>query len=273
LHALAAQLRFDAALLHQVVRQLHREGLASWTAGDTASLSDAGRRALEHGDYVRPQHERRTFHFWHADWPVPAAGPTSRFVAVVQPEKLPWLPAPEAPFDGELLRACINEPTAWKERNQFPQDVHRLLASQVGTPVSSWEQVLVDYPQRLFAAVVQTRAESGTATLVGVAAQTRNWELHAAQPAFVVPLEPKGWFPPPVAEDAWRRSFVAWCQQRQLAAEAEQCRVQPEGQRLLVTAPEAVVAHLRSGKSNSRAETWLLADEGTLRAAARLELG
>src|SRR5258707_347046 len=47
----------------------HPEGLVGRAAADTAALSEAGLQALEHGEFVRPQRERRNFYFWQADWP------------------------------------------------------------------------------------------------------------------------------------------------------------------------------------------------------------
>jgi hypothetical protein len=171
------------------------------------------------------------------------------------------------------LRTCIRQSSAWKERHGFPADVVELLTGAVGAAVDRWEEVLVAYPQRLFAAVARTRKESGQTYLVAWTAQTRNWELQASQPAFVIPQEPEGWFPPPRCEESWRHAFVEWCQQRQLTAEPEHCRLLVEGQRLLVTGPGLVVDRLRGGKAAAKGETWLLAGDGTVRAAARLEFG
>jgi hypothetical protein len=53
--ALAADLHFDAPVLHQVVRRLDREGLTAAGGAGSTGLTAAGRQALEHGDYLRPQ--------------------------------------------------------------------------------------------------------------------------------------------------------------------------------------------------------------------------
>lgn len=271
LEALAAQLRFDAALLHQAARRLGREGLLAWAPHALPVLSEAGRRALAQGEFVRAGWERRSFYFWQADWPLPQSLPAARFVALAQPEKLPWLPAPEVACDVAPLGDAIQQTPAWKERHGFPLDVHELMSPPGGDGMPSWEQVLVAYPHRLFAAVAVAKTATGAEQLLAWSVQTRNWELQAVQPALAVPLEPAGWFPPPVDEAAWRRAFTEWCQQRQLAADAEHCQLQAVGQRLLVAAPAAVLERLRGSKTSARAETWLLAGDGALRAAARVE--
>jgi hypothetical protein len=272
LSVIAGQLHLDACLLRQVLFPLCREGLVTWIAEDVPGLSEAGRRALENGEYLRLERERRTFYFWHADWPLPAGLPSSLFAVVLGPDKLSWLAAPETPFDIQTLRSCIQESESWKERHGFPLEIQELLSHRAGAAPPAWDQVLVAYPQRLFAAVVQTRTASGAVRLEGLAAQTRNWELHAAAPAFVVPDEPPGWFPPPCPEEAWRRAFVEWCQQRELTAEAEHCELTVRDQRLFVNAPAPVMERLRGSKGTAKGETWLLAGEGLVRVVARLEL-
>jgi hypothetical protein len=273
LQAIAAELHLDAPLVRQVVCELERAELVTLTATGTFRLSQRGRQALEHGEFVRPEPQRRTFHFWHADWPLPGALPTSRFVAFAHSDKLLWLAAPQTAFEVELLRTCIHQSQVWKERHGFPRDVVELLTVAAGAVVDRWQEVLVAYTQRLFAAVARTRKESGQTHLVAWTAQTRNWELQASQPAFVIPHEPEGWFPPPPSQECWRQAFVEWCQQRQLTVEPEHCQLVVEGQRLLVTGPGLVVDRLRVGKGTAKGETWLLAGDGTVRAAARLEFG
>jgi hypothetical protein len=271
LQTIADQLHLDAPLVRQMVCELQRAGLVGPPAEGTVQLLEMGRQALAHGTFVRPERQRRTFHFWHADWPLPDALPASRFVAFAHPDKLLWLAAPQTAFDVELLRSCIEQSETWKERHGFPLDVMELLTLSAGAAVERWEEVLVAYPQRLFAAVARTRNESGEPHLVAWTAQTRNWELQASQPAFVIPHDPEEWFGPSRWEESWRHAFVEWCQQRQLTAEPEQCQLRVQGQRLLVTGPGLVVDRLRGGKGTAKSETWLLAGDGTVRAAARLE--
>jgi DNA-binding MarR family transcriptional regulator len=249
--ALAAFLHLDAGLVGRVIRYLQSEGLVRAEAGARA-LTESGRQAAAQGEYPRAQQQRRPFYFWHASWCEPAR---SRYVALANVDKQPWLAAPEIPCAVDPLEACLSQPAEWKRRHGFPQEVRKLLTS------SGWEQVVLAAPLRLFAAVVRTAALQ----LVAVAVQPRNWELQAGHPVLLVPDE--DWMPA-ATDQEWRQSFVDWCRERQIAEEeASACTLTWQDERLLVLGPMAVEERLRLAKG----EAWVLAGDGLVRPAARLE--
>jgi hypothetical protein len=253
-----AALGVDAGLVGGILRHLAGEGLVTPGASEVTA---AGREALAHGQYLRPRHERLTLYFWHADW---LAAPSSQFVHLAHPERITWLAAPPAPFAVEQLHACVGRPAEWKRRHAFPAEIGEVLVQAAGT-TAGWDQVAIATPERLFGVVIKTPSEAGP-VLTAWAVNPRNWELHAAQPVFTVPHEPPGWFPPATPESAWRAAFVEWCLQRQIAAaDAEHCGLKAEGSHLRVEAPA-------EWKERLRGETWLLAGDGLLRTAVRLEL-
>jgi hypothetical protein len=264
-NALGEWLHLDAGLITQVLKHLERGGLVTFQDGGLAEVTGVGRHALEHGDYARPCKERRTLYFWHADWAAPAS---SCFVPLHHVDAITWLAAPPTPFAVEQLAACVGQSAEWKKRHAFPEEIGELLAKPAGVSVDTLDQVVLAAPQRCFAVVVQTN-EGGAKKLSAFAANSRSWELHAAQPAFTMPDDPPGWFPPPLTEPAVRQAFAEWCHQRQISsAETEQCVLKPEGSRLLVTAPAAWQERLHPG----RGESWVLAGEGAVKTALRLEL-
>ncbi len=257
-------LHLDAGLILRVVEHLQHEGLAARNDRDSAEITEAGKAASVHGEYPRALCERQTLEFWHAHWTSP---PSSRFVRLSHPEALTWLAAPQTPFAALQLSDCVAQSADWKKRHGFPEEIKELLAKPPGQAVEAWEQMVVATPQRVFAVVLRTQA-AGQSRLVGFAANSRNWELHAAQAAFDVPDEPPGWFPPPLSEQAVRQAFAEWCQQRQIpAAEMEQCALKFAGSRLTVTAPPSWQERLLAG----RGEFWVLAGDPAVRTALRLE--
>jgi hypothetical protein len=256
----ARRLQLDPGLLQRVLRHLQGEGLLNRSQG----ISDLGRQALEVGEYLRPRRERRVLYFWHGDWTMP---PSSRFVPLPHPDKIAWLLAPETPFAVKDLHCCLRQSPEWKQRHGFPPDIRDLLAEPPGDPVKTWDQVMLATPLRCFAALART-CGADSAILAAWAVNTRNWEMQANHPAFVVPDEPPGWFPPPCPESAWRRAFVEWCLQRQVPEEdAGRCNLTVRQDRLFVEVPGDLHERLRGG----RGEAWLLAGDGAVRPASRLE--
>ena len=111
----------------------------------------------------------------------------------------------------------------------------------------------------------------------GFVVEPRGWLIAAARP--VLSMGP-GWseaFPelaqgPP--HEAWRGAWRTWCQNHGVpAAEAEGCVLNRDGSRLRVEAPGELRGRLHSANGEaSRDEVWLLAGEGRMRTAARVEL-
>jgi hypothetical protein len=246
--ALGKFLHLAPSLVGQVQRHLQQDGLLQSAGRD---LTDAGWQALQQGNYLRPCRQRRAFYFWHAAWHQP---PPSRFVALAHADQQPWLASPDVPCAVEPLCACVERSAEWKRAHGFPLEVR-----EVGTS-ASWEHVVLAAPQRLFAAVIRTAG-----TLVALAVQTRTWELQTNQPAWIVPDE--DWMQA-APDSAWRQTFVEWCRQRQIGSEeAAACGLTWRADRLLVQGPDAVEERLRAAKG----EAWVLAGDGPVRAAARLE--
>jgi DNA-binding MarR family transcriptional regulator len=265
----AAEITLVAGLLHlapnlvgQVLRGLQVEGLIRRDDG-YREVTDAGRQALAQGDYLRARRERRAFHFWHADWSTP---PVFRYVPLAHADRQPAQSALDVPCTVEPLLTAVHQSLDWKRRHGFPLDVREVLTTAPGAAVPGWEHVPIAAPLRLFAAVVRTIGDEGS-VLVGVTGQTRNWELQASQPAFIVPED--DWMP--VADEAmWRLAFLEWCQQRQIATtETQACTLTLQGDRLIVSGCAALEERLRG----ARGEAWVLAGTGLLRPAARLEAG
>jgi hypothetical protein len=253
--AVAHTLHLPTALVARVLWNLQQSGLAVWPADGPARLAESAAAALERGEYLRPRRERRAFYFLHPD----TSATPPRFVPLAHPERLAWLAAPELPFDVGELRACVNRPAEWKRQHGFPTEV-----TAVPDETASWENVVVAQAHRLCAALALT-GDDAEPTLTAFEVNVRSWELHAAHPIFVTPAA--GW-PEPQAQ-AWLQALAEWCGQRQIpASEAMQCRMTVEGARLLVEAPEGLQERLKAAKG----ETWLLAGEGALRRAARLEV-
>jgi len=256
--AVARLLHLAPDLVRRMLRHLVTEGLAAWSGASAATLTPAGGRALERGEYPRPHRERRAFYFAGVEGD-PAR---TRYVDLPHAERLPWLPVSEAPFEVAHLRECVGRPEEWKRRHGFPLDVTELLDAP-DTANHAWEHVVVATPHRLFAAIVRAPAQQGLAFL-GFPGQVRTWELHAHQPAFTVPEE--HWLPtyPP---EVWRQAFVEWCEQRQIPpAQALEARLTVEGDQLAVEASGPLQERLLAAKG----ETWLLAGDGPVRQAARL---
>jgi hypothetical protein len=75
------------------------------------------------------------------------------------------------------------------------------------------------------------------------------------------------------APEAWRGAWRTWCQNHGVtAAEAEACALNRDGPLLRVAAPGELRGRLHSANGEaSRDEVWLLAGEGRMRTAARVE--
>jgi hypothetical protein len=244
--ALASFLHLAPGLVGRVLRQLQIDGLIQ-----AAGITDAGRQALLAGHYPHACRQRRAFYFWQAGWREP---PLARYVALANADLQPWLTAPEVTCAVEPLLACLDQSAEWKRRHGFPLDVCEVLVSE------GWDQIVLAAPQRLFAAVVRTAGD-----LIAVAVQPRTWELQVSQPAWATPDE--DWMAA-APEFVWRQTFAEWCRQRQILPEdIDACELSWRGNRLLVQGPPAVQERLRASKG----EAWLLAGDGLVRAAARLE--
>jgi hypothetical protein len=101
--------------------------------------------------------------------------------------------------------------------------------------------------------------------------------LQTNEPAFVLGGEGADALPelrqtPDV--EAWRRMWRQWCEQRNFPrGEADACVLEPAGAVVRVRPPGRLLERLRAQRSDAlKGEAWLLAGEGRVRAAARLEV-
>jgi hypothetical protein len=273
LRQLDERLHLGPALLRQILQALRAEGLAAENGTGGWALTPLGEQAVERGEYPRRSRERRSFHFVQPRAPGPGAVPhflnLNSHSDAPAPVDEPW------EFDPAALEASVARAAEWKARYGFPGEVSSVLGPGAGTEVTSWEQVIVDRPERLL--TVLARVAGAPDRLLGFAARQEGWALQAGAPAFAIAGRWDELFPevnaglPP---EAWRRAWRAWCEPRSLPeAEATACALEPSRERLVIRAPARLVERLRAARSDAvKGEAWLLAGEGPLRRAARIEL-
>jgi hypothetical protein len=251
-------------------RQVLARVLGDLAAGGLAEVDAAGRWGAAPR---RAGYERRAFHFRDAR-------PEAQFVPLESASCHP-VAAPDGwSFDPALLRACAGRPEEWKRRHGFPTDVRAVLAPDApeaaGEP-PAWRRVVVDRPEHLVAALAVVSGEGGEGQLRGFVVESRGWLLSGTRPALTMG---PGWaeaFPEMAtgpSSEAWHGAWRAWCQVRGLPpGEADSCTLSREGVLLRVGAPRELIGRLHSANGEAaRDEVWLLAGEGAMRTAARVEL-
>lgn len=267
LAALDQRLGLGRQMLMRWLRRLQTEELAARADGDCWVPTQLGRQALEHGAYPQAVRERRFFHFVEGESP----GQPPRFLNLMGEGCVPWS-APEGwQFDGALLQACITQSPEWKRRHGFPLDVEAIGCA------GSWQQVMLDLPQRLTALMIQPKDPEGKRPLLGFAVRTENWELLASKPILALPEDgpdSASSIVPEASPEEWRQAWTAWCQPRALAsAETEACPLEKVGPQLRIAVPARVLDRLRATRSDAlKGEAWLLAGTGRVRSAALLQL-
>jgi hypothetical protein len=266
------RLHLGLPLLRQVLRALATEGLVKPGSLDRWQLSDLGSSALAHSAYPRVRQERRQFHFVAPGGGNQSAEVAPHFLHVNGVAGTPWPEGEQAGFDVKVLHSCIGQPGAWKEQHRFPEEVQEVVQATFGTPALGWEQVIVDRPERLPAALVLSGDEG---QLLGFAVRQERWMLNADHPMFTLRGDWHGPLPDlavAMTEENCRRAWQDWCCSRELpAAEVNACRVQAENLHLRVTPPPALAERLRDSRA-VKGETWLLAGEGALRAALQMQI-
>jgi hypothetical protein len=267
------RLHVEPQLLHRLLHTLVERGLAEqsppgWTP------TPLGRQAIETGEYRRPIQERRSFHFLAPE----LAGRSPHFIHLRHGvTAMPWQAGEEWTFDARLLQACIDQSGEWKGRHGFPLDVERILIAASSTAtVSSWQQVVLDRPERLVAALVLT-AGAGGESMLGFAVRQEGWILQTEQPAFTLGQDWRSVYPEFVdemREEEWRQAWRAWCQPRGLSGvSGEAGSFKSEGHQLVVSASARLMDKLRSSKNEAlRDEAWVLAGGGRIRRAALLKV-
>jgi hypothetical protein len=239
-------------------------------------LTTAGRQAVERGAFLQAAQERRVFYF--VDNRV--SNKPAHFLALAQPALPSPTPGADFSFDPRWLTACLQQSPEWKVRHQFPVDVEAIVGGDLSRAPSAdttaalpWRHVMLDRPEQLAVALIQTREAATGSTIHGFQIQTADWKLRHDKPLFTLST---GWQTvlPELAEEpsleAWRSSWQNWCRQRNLPAqETDACHLQRKGVYLEVRAPKPLLARLKTTRQDVlHDESWLLAGTGRTRTAA-----
>jgi hypothetical protein len=266
---LEGRLHVGRQFLGRILAGLEASGFVEADAAGRCHVTPAGRSLAGGGGPQPPRPERRAFHF--RDTPAAAFVPLE-----------PWFCYPVAPpanwsFDPAALPRCVAQSPDWKRRRGFPQEVTAVLTpEESGDEPPAWQRVMVDRAEHLVLALAVVPGDTDEGELRGFAVESRGWLLVGGRP--VLAMGP-GWpeaFPevaPGPPPEAWRGAWRTWCQGRGVPpAAAEACALSRDGCALRVEVPGEVRERLHLGNGEaSREEVWLLAGEGGLRTAARVE--
>jgi hypothetical protein len=281
LRRLDRHLGLGRPLLLQVLQDLTRRGLAEHDPRTGWAVAGPGRQALAHGEVPHESFERRAFYFLEREGAAAGERPPPAFLPLRLPAGAPWPAAADWGFDVHVLRSCLDRPAAWKQRSGFPAEVAEVVlpdrpAEPLPADVPAWQRVAVDRPEHLAVVLAAVPGEAGS-RLVGFAVRQDGWHLDTEEPLLSLA---EGWAEDlpdlaaePAAED-WRVSWRQWCQQRGLpAAEADASELKPAGVVLRVRPGTRLLERLREARSDAlKGDAWLLAGEGRVRAAARVEV-
>ena len=162
---------------------------------------------------------------------------------------------------------------------RLSQDVSAVLTpdspEEPGDP-PAWRRVIVERAEHLVLALAVVPGDTDEGELRGFAVESRGWLLVGGRPVLAMG---SGWpeaFPevaPGPPPEAWRGAWRTWCQGRGVPpAAAEACALRRDGSLLRVDVPGDLQARLHSDNGEvNREQIWLLAGEGGMRTAARLE--
>ena len=251
--------QFALPLLHELAAaSLVRPENGGW------ALTESGRHALDDGAYTHRSEERRVFYFVDpAD-----AQESPRYLPLAQTGGALSDVAPSWSFAPSVLEECLQRPREWKEQVRFPTEVERAIVA----PAAGWRGVLLDRAEHAPLLFVETAT-----SLLGFLARLDNGTLQREPPALAVN---EGWreLLPDFAESldvaAWRKAWLAWCENRQLPPnEAAACAVEYADCKVHVKAVKGLVDRLKMARSElMRGETWLTLGTGRTRAVASVEI-
>ncbi|MHB1424064.1 MAG: hypothetical protein ACYC3I_12880 [Gemmataceae bacterium] len=272
-----SDLRMDAQILGQLVRELAANGLLHQNGAGLWHMTASGRDALETGTLSVAAEERRTFVFVDNS----ALGRPPHFLPVeLSSAGLGEAAAPDAAacsFETASLEACLRQTPEWKARFHFPADAEALYTPQPDeTPAANWRRVILDAVEQRLVVFVHTARTSAAPSLLGFSVRPEGWTL---EPRALLALA-DGWeeaLPDLAAEpslDSWRRAWQEWSHPRSLPrAEVEACLLERLEHRLVIHAPPRLIDRLRAARSDAvKQEAWLLAGDGRTRLAAQIEL-
>lgn len=270
---LVHRLQIGRQLLRRILHGLHQAELAHLTPARNWRLSPRGRNAAQTDALGEERYERRLYHFLDRGHRPP------RFVHLGEHGGLPAGTVDGWTFDPACLVACTREPAAWQQQHGFPREVRDICTpggdSLTDGDVPDWQKVILDQPERLCVVLLEAGTTAPT-RLLAFEVQPIAWSLPSASPVFSLAGDWSDALPelnedPPSA--AWQRAWRQWCSPQGLSeAEIDACRLEASGWCLRVSAPASVLNRLRDLRSDaSRADAWLLAGEGLIRAVARIE--
>jgi hypothetical protein len=252
----------------RILGELAAGGLVELGPAGRWRVTAAGRSVTPGAESRRTSHERRTFHFRDT--------PQAQFVPLEVPPGHEVTPPAHWSFDPAVLRRCVDQAPDWKRRHGFPADVRAVLgpdAPEVPGEPPAWQRVMVDRPEHVVLALAVVPGEE----LRGFVVESRGWLMSSARAALTMGAGWQETFPEVAlgpSQEAWRGAWRTWCQGRGVTPpDAESCALNREGPLLRVDAPKDIIGrlHLDNGEV-TRDEVWLLAGEGMMRTAARVEL-
>lgn len=268
---LADRLHLDAALTAQLLRQLAREGLID-VADDGWRVNARGQAVLDHGEYVCDHEERRVFYFVD-----PETDPRTQHYVPLQMTNTSPASGEARPFEVHVLQTAIQQSPQWKATHGFPPEVCELLQPAEEATPSSWRRLVVAHPERLLTALVLAPAGASGPALLSFAVRHESWNLLSSAPVLHLhcdrhDLATRLSALPSLEE--WRQAWQTWCATRGIAPDAASaCTLECHAARLRVRISPRIHEHLRTTRSEAlKGETWLLAGDGAIRAAAALEL-
>ncbi|MBM4070027.1 MAG: hypothetical protein FJ271_13905 [Planctomycetes bacterium] len=280
---LEGRLILNRQVLFQLLRSLESDGLAQERSGAGWGLTNNGRRALADGEYPVQAIDRRTFCFlerWQANG---ERAVSPHFVGWRGDGGQPWS-ADECPFDVNSLHECVQRPSEWQSRFDFPQEIQRVVAlsspdaADGGSEESSvWQRVLVDHPERHLTVWALVPGSEEGACLLVFAARQDGWALHGGEPLIRIA---DGWqeaFSGLTAEPdtaSLRHAWKAWASSRGLSdADADAATMSLTGHHLEIQPPAAALDRLKKSKSDVfKGDTWLLVGDGLIRTAVVLRM-
>ncbi len=277
LEAMNQRLHLGHPLLRQVLGSLKKNGLAGSGPSKTWTLSPLARQGLDQGVYQRTAPERRAFYFVESE----QAGRLPHFVSLQDhPAVSNWQPPKSWQFEPSQLEACVRQSTKWKQRHGFPLDVTAILGFHPGETAAAsapqpWEQIIIDRPVRLVAAMALVSAGEEDERLLGFAVQEDGWSLFAKEPVFSLRRNWQEIFLELATEpglDQWRQAWGTWCRPRNLPpADVDACTIERQGCSVHITAPRRLVERLRAARSDAlKGEAWLCAGTRRVRMVARV---
>lgn len=271
------RLHLDVPILRRLVRALADAQMVEVHAVDSApeptwKLTDQGREALQTRSVWTRQWQRGVFPFVEQLDPTGQRLAPPHFTPIQDAPSSSWHVEDPLAFDVAWLHQCLAQPVGWKHTFHFPLDLATLAAP---ADANAWQNVVLDRAERLL--VVLCQGPGPAHDLLGFGVRPEGWLLHTAEPILRLPAAARiiaRELNQPAGLELWTGAWQAWCQLRTVpAAFVAECVLAREGERLRIAAPEGLVQYLLAGKSDVfKGETWVLAGDGYLREAARLEV-